>query len=137
MKATLLLLAMLMTASLGLSGCMGQDCSTEQDSEGQRVVCQGTSFSYTLQGTRSLETDQYTWENKKDQARVEVVFQGPGDAQVTIQDAAGAQVYSKKHSGVGQTTGSQLTSDGSPGTWTIKIEVTGLNGQVVLRVTPA
>jgi hypothetical protein len=123
--------------SLALAGCaddMEQHCDVSQDMSGQKVVCNGASFSYTLQGSRSLVTDQYSWQNPGEKAYVSAVFQGSGTVYVTIKDHNGAQVYSKAHTGTGQTVGSQATDVGESGTWTVKLETRELQGQVVLSV---
>jgi hypothetical protein len=128
------LAAVLILALAGCTGDEGVDCDVQQDTQGQKVICNGSQFSYTLQGSRSAMTDQYSWQNPGEKAYVSAVFQGVGTVYVTIKDHNGIQVYSKAHNGAGQTVGSQATSPGDAGTWAIKIETKDLQGQVVVTV---
>ena len=129
-------LTVVFAASLLSSGCTANvNCSVDQGPNGQKTICNGTVFTYTLQGTPPGTSDSYTWQNDRGQAQVSAVFQGSGSASVTIKDSAGKQVYARTHSGSGQTAESQSTT-GAKGAWTISIQVTALSGQVVVSVTP-
>ncbi|MBI2077607.1 MAG: hypothetical protein HYT80_04435 [Euryarchaeota archaeon] len=130
-------LTVVLSASLLASGCTANvNCQVEQGGGGQKTICNGTVFTYTLQGTPPGTADSYQWQNDKGSAQVSAVFQGSGSASVTIKDSAGTQVYSRTHSGSGQTAESKTTT-GAKGAWTISIQVTSLSGQVVVSVTPA
>ena len=120
---------------MAASGCFGSvNCSAEQGATGQKTICNGTVFTYTLQGSPPGKSESFTWENDKGLARVSAAFQGSGSVVVTIKDAAGKQVYARQH-GEGQTAESTSTA-GAKGAWTIIIQVTALSGQVALSVTP-
>lgn len=130
------LLVLLFTVA-SLSGCAGKNCDTSQDESGQKIVCNGTSFQYTRQGSVSgNRAEVFEWENGKPKASVKSAWQGSGRLTITLKDADGATVYSKEHGVMGQSTAAQTTDAGARGTWTIEIDTSNLNGQVVVSVNP-
>jgi hypothetical protein len=136
MKTSMLILTVLF-ATLASSGCVGADCDTENAAGGQRVVCTTSrTFSYTRNGSMISEKKDYTWENKESTAAVSTAFNGAtsGSATVTVKDAAGKTVYSKSHGHTGQSADDEPTTEGTPGRWTISINIGALTGQVAINV---
>jgi hypothetical protein len=117
-----------------IAGCAG--CSGAQGYGGQQGLCNAQDhFTYGIQGTKS-GTERYDWQNTGTAASVQWGGQGSGSFTVTIEDAAGQQVYSRSFGG-GQAGSHDTTSRGRAGLWHIDLTFTGFSGQGGLDIQRA
>jgi hypothetical protein len=130
-------LAILLSMSVGLSGCTA-GCEASQSASGQEAGCSNAgAFSYAKQMSMSSATETKTWSNSASKAAVQWSMQmSSGSMSVTVKDAAGATVFSKTFSGMGQQASSSTTSAGQAGDWTITIKFVGATGQVAFNMNP-
>lgn len=115
--------ALLLAASLA-------GCTTDNSAGmggGKSVSNNPGSFSYSAGGVLSA-SDSYDWQNPSATARVSFSAGGTGTVSITIQDAAGKQVFTRSFSGSGGSSDNVPTSPGLPGMWKIRISTQGAGG---------
>lgn len=117
------LLAVLVVAPVVAAGCVtGQNCEINPGS----YKCQAG-------GSGNLDRTD-TWDNSASRAEVKVQMGGSGDLAITIQDAAGTQVFDESYTGSGGQSVTKTTSAGEPGEWTVHIQG-DFNGGVQITIT--
>jgi hypothetical protein len=116
----------LLALALLLAGCTG----------GGTVSNQPGHFSLSGGGAES-GTRSYTWQNPGAAANVMWSGGGTGTVGVTIKDASGTQVFAQSYGGSGGTTGSERTSTGTPGAWSITVTWNAAGGGTLTVDTTA
>lgn len=109
-------------------------CAGQQAWKGADGVCNTEGhFAYGGEKSNLTETETHDWTNPQSRAEVNWGGKGSGNLSVTIRDANGTEVYSEVFDG-GQGAGSETTSAGAPGEWTIELAFEDFEGKVALSI---
>jgi hypothetical protein len=115
-----------------LFACLGTGCGSTPipPQFHPQVTIQTDNFQFQAGATNYTSTLTYTWENTGDVSTIE---QGSaitlGSGSVTIQDAAGSDVYSADLAPDGTFT----SQAGTPGQWTVVVKLTKVTGTLNFR----
>lgn len=128
MRFRILLLASAAIALVLLVGCSDNKALNPFQPE---IINNADNFAFQATGIKSVSTTlQHNWSNSGDSAKVNQASAiTHGTATVTLYDDAGAQVYSGSLSN----NGDFFSGMGTPGTWKVKVVLTGLSGTLNFR----
>lgn len=124
--------AALLAALILFAGCA--EMQSTHSSDNKSVGNVKDSFGYSLSATNKTKVETYKWENGATKAMIG--YSGSvrtGSLELTIQDAAGLEVYSGTYTG--NDSQGISTDRGVAGLWTITLEFHGYDGALSLGVT--
>lgn len=117
--------------ALLLIGCSGNDTTSPLAPFSPEIVNDPDAFQFQVTDAAAVTTTvSYTWQNSGARASVDHSSAiTSGTATVTLLDADGTEVYSSAL----MPSGNEMSSDGTPGQWAVRVTLSGTSGTLNFR----